>query len=277
MNTYIVKFIQPVPIENAQPEAFCCEADDEDHAIEQCLDAYPNHNIVQVALITSEPVELYEVLGGDGLGDQPDAWHGNAQVYASLIHSGQEALRDVVAEKIVFGNLPDDPDQAFYNLPFEETCAFTGTGFFVGHQDEIVKLNKVELNPADRTLWEPPHLVVTNYGATLCWYMKHSDVKIFVELPLVAVELQQLPETEIHAFNTGRMYTDKGQRIAWAVVEPGKVLMVDVDRGLSYYLDINDKLITDTVVLAYYDNGRGQCGDRLDPLYDKLTQAALAL
>lgn len=276
MNTYIVKFTQPFPIENEQPEAFCCEADDEDHAVEQCLDAYPLHNIVEVALITSEPVELYEVLGGDGLADQPHAWHGNVQVYAHLIHAGQEALRDVVAEKIVFGSLPDDPDQAFYNLVFEETCASTDTGFFVGESDEV-EITKVELNPADRTLLEPPHLVVTNYGATLCWYMKHSDVKIFVELPPVAIELQELPEPEIHAFNTGRMYTNNGQRIAWAVVEPGMVLMVDVDRRLDYYFDINDKLITDTVVLAYYDNDRGQYGDRRNPLYDKLTQAALAL
>ena len=165
MKTYTVLYKATYPV-ISEPYAFCCEAVDTDHAEEQCLDAYPLHNIIWVVqtgnveeakqdyyTVGCPPIQLYEVLGGDGLGDQPDAWHGNVQVYASLIHAGQEALRDVVAEKIVFGNLPDDPDQAFYNLPFEETSAFTDTGVFAGHDYDVVKLNKVELRSS---LWSLP-------------------------------------------------------------------------------------------------------------------------
>ena len=37
-------------------------------------------------------------------------------------------------------------------------------------------------------------------------------------------------------FNTGRQYSDKGQRIAAAIAPNGVIVMVDIDRGLDYAL-----------------------------------------
>jgi hypothetical protein len=39
--------------------------------------------------------------------------------------------------------------------------------------------------------------------------------------------------TNIVTFNTGRMYSDKGQRIACALLADGRVMFADVDRNIG--------------------------------------------
>jgi hypothetical protein len=56
----------------------------------------------------------------------------------------------------------------------------------------------------------------------------------------------------ISAFNTGRQYTAKGQRIAWVQLSTNNVAMVDIDRGIDYILII-DETPTNQSVLAAYD------------------------
>jgi hypothetical protein len=42
MQTYIVLYIEPDLPEGLPPQAFRCQADDHEHAREQCQDAYPD-------------------------------------------------------------------------------------------------------------------------------------------------------------------------------------------------------------------------------------------
>ena len=42
--------------------------------------------------------------------------------------------------------------------------------------------------------------------------------------------------SDILAFNTGRPYTDKGQRIAAKITDTGGLLFVDIDRGIHGYI-----------------------------------------
>jgi len=58
---------------------------------------------------------------------------------------------------------------------------------------------------------------------------------------------------KIHAFNTGRRYTEHGQRIAWAVLSTGNIAMVDVDRHIDYIL-VGGDLRTNSDILAHYDS-----------------------
>ena len=41
---------------------------------------------------------------------------------------------------------------------------------------------------------------------------------------------------KIHAFNSMRLYTVHGQRIAWTVLSTGNVAMIDLDRMIDYVL-----------------------------------------
>jgi hypothetical protein len=69
---------------------------------------------------------------------------------------------------------------------------------------------------------------------------------------------------KIHAFNTKRLYTAKGQRIAWTLLSTGNVAMVDIDRGIDYILvrgpwDKEDNTpVTNGEVMDLYDNNRSQ-------------------
>jgi hypothetical protein len=45
-----------------------------------------------------------------------------------------------------------------------------------------------------------------------------------------------VPAPKISAFNTGRRYTQHGQRIAWCVLPSGNVAMYDLDRMVDYVL-----------------------------------------
>lgn len=56
---------------------------------------------------------------------------------------------------------------------------------------------------------------------------------------------------KIISFNTGRQYSDKGQRIA-AAVHNGVVIMVDIDRGLDYALPAA-ALDRNSIMAAYDD------------------------
>ncbi len=66
----------------------------------------------------------------------------------------------------------------------------------------------------------------------------------------------------IKAFNTGRGYSVKGQRIAYAKLSTGNVSMVDIDRGLDYVLVHRpDVPVTDGTVLALYDANKTAAWD----------------
>jgi hypothetical protein len=41
---------------------------------------------------------------------------------------------------------------------------------------------------------------------------------------------------QIHAFQSHRLYTVNGQRIAWTVLSTGNVAMIDLDRMIEYIL-----------------------------------------
>jgi hypothetical protein len=97
--------------------------------------------------------------------------------------------------------------------------------------------------------------------------------------------------TNIVTFNTRRMYSDKGQRIACALLPNGRVMFADVDRNLDGITHgaiapgQRDLQTTDSlqrfVMTAYdygaYDYGTWQFADALDRLMDELKAAARAL
>ncbi len=56
------------------------------------------------------------------------------------------------------------------------------------------------------------------------------------------------------AFNTGRAYTECGQRIAARRLASGAVVMVDIDRGIDYLLPIATELTKRAVMQAYDEN-----------------------
>ena len=60
------------------------------------------------------------------------------------------------------------------------------------------------------------------------------------------------------SFNTKRTYSDKGQRIACAMLNDGTVIMLDIDRGLDYAFPSNiygDNQLSKTRVMDLYDWG----------------------
>lgn len=60
----------------------------------------------------------------------------------------------------------------------------------------------------------------------------------------------------IHAFQTGRLYTASGQRIAWCVLASGNIAMRDIDRLIDYLLPAMDAP-SNSKVLDAYDDGHG--------------------
>lgn len=56
-------------------------------------------------------------------------------------------------------------------------------------------------------------------------------------------------------WNTGRTYTEHGQRIAAIVVHPNGVLMADYDRGIEYFLP-DCSLDRDEIMRRYDANDR---------------------
>jgi hypothetical protein len=53
------------------------------------------------------------------------------------------------------------------------------------------------------------------------------------------------------AFNTGRLYTEHGQRIAAQRLDSGAILMLDIDRGIDYLLHPATALTRADVMRAY--------------------------
>lgn len=52
-------------------------------------------------------------------------------------------------------------------------------------------------------------------------------------------------------FNTGRTYTEHGQRIVARRLESGAIAMLDIDRGIDYLLPPSTKLTPADVMRAY--------------------------
>ena len=68
-------------------------------------------------------------------------------------------------------------------------------------------------------------------------------------------------QNKIISFNTGRQYSDKGQRIA-AANHNNLVLIVDIDRGLEYAL-LNANLDRQSIMLNYDNENHINIGAEL--------------
>ena len=64
--------------------------------------------------------------------------------------------------------------------------------------------------------------------------------------------------TKTLAFNTGRQYSENGQRIAAGLLDDGDILFVDIDRGLEYVIPAGAVSFTQAAIMAAYDKG-DQC------------------
>jgi hypothetical protein len=58
------------------------------------------------------------------------------------------------------------------------------------------------------------------------------------------------------AFNTGRMYSPAGQRIAATKLDDGRVVFVDIDRNLAYVI-LGEPELTQFDVMYAYDRNMG--------------------
>lgn len=82
------------------------------------------------------------------------------------------------------------------------------------------------------------------------------------------------------AFQTGRAYTQYGQRIAARRLESGIVAMVDIDRQIDYLLPADTEL-TERGVMTAYDNNRevygsdsGMTWEQISATYNELRDLA---
>jgi hypothetical protein len=57
------------------------------------------------------------------------------------------------------------------------------------------------------------------------------------------------------AFNTGRRYSEAGQRIAAAQLANGDIAMLDIDRGIDYLIPAGDCVLNEYKILCAYDRG----------------------
>jgi len=64
--------------------------------------------------------------------------------------------------------------------------------------------------------------------------------------------------TKTLAFNTGRQYSEAGQRIAAGLLDDGGIIFVDIDRGLEYLIAPGAARFTQAAIMAAYDKG-DQC------------------
>ena len=78
---------------------------------------------------------------------------------------------------------------------------------------------------------------------------------------------------KIIKWNTGRWYTEHGQRIAAGLLKNGKVGMVDIDRGIFY--QYNCELTREAVMHAYDYNLEGDFF--YGPEQREIEQAALTV
>ena len=91
--------------------------------------------------------------------------------------------------------------------------------------------------------------------------------------------------TKTLVFNTGRQYSEAGQRIAAAQLDDGSILFVDIDRGLQYLIAPGAASFTQDSIMAAYDRGgldfiehwrAGPAMDRNIQLAEELSAAAAA-
>jgi hypothetical protein len=57
------------------------------------------------------------------------------------------------------------------------------------------------------------------------------------------------------AFNTGRQYSEAGQRIAAAQLPNGDIAMLDIDRNIDYLIPAGACILNEYKILCAYDNG----------------------
>ena len=70
-------------------------------------------------------------------------------------------------------------------------------------------------------------------------------------------------------FNTGREYTEQGQRIAARLLDNGDIVFLDIDRGIDGVIsanglskkDIEELYFNRTTIMDCYDNGNYNQGD----------------
>ena len=90
--------------------------------------------------------------------------------------------------------------------------------------------------------------------------------------------------SKIISFNTGRQYSESGQRIAAAVAPNGDVIMFDIDRDLVYSISNID--LDRAAIMNAYDNGdvryineenfnHEYTYDQIDEFLNELRQRAL--
>jgi hypothetical protein len=61
--------------------------------------------------------------------------------------------------------------------------------------------------------------------------------------------------TKTLAFNTGRQYSEAGQRIAAGLLDDGGIIFVDIDRGLEYLIAPGAARFTQSSIMGAYDRG----------------------
>jgi hypothetical protein len=61
--------------------------------------------------------------------------------------------------------------------------------------------------------------------------------------------------TKTLAFNTGRQYSEVGQRIAAGLLDDGGIIFVDIDRGLEYLIAPGAARFTQSSIMGAYDRG----------------------
>lgn len=85
--------------------------------------------------------------------------------------------------------------------------------------------------------------------------------------------------TTIRSFNSGRLYSREGQRIAYSetIVDDmlSEVVFCDVDRGITGVFTLVRPVTHERVLSAYDHGGYGYCSDYA--LRDRLTAAAKAV
>jgi hypothetical protein len=85
----------------------------------------------------------------------------------------------------------------------------------------------------------------------------------------------EIKMNEIKVFQTGRHYSEKGQRIAYTVVD-GWLLFADVDRGIDgcFNIDGTDNITHRDVLRLYDKGGYGGMSRNDQPIRDALWDKA---
>ena len=82
--------------------------------------------------------------------------------------------------------------------------------------------------------------------------------------------------TKTLAFNTGRQYSENGQRIAAGLLDDGDIIFVDIDRGLEYLIPAGAVSFTQEAILAAYDRGHLEWVEHWRPGHALIQQLSAA-